>query len=170
MIYKNISPPGGLEPPTFRLTAERASQLRHGGLCLSYSRHKQYMNFLNLMAHCKYTSHLSWSRCWKTCLPAPPMFPGFISRHWYTYQVFLQGKQCWNFALKWTKEKILPTPGVEPGPPGWKPDILAVRPRGRGGEIRRNSGLWQWQVAFSSKTFSKCLQHLVFPGGHPSKY
>jgi hypothetical protein len=25
------SPPGGLEPPTFRLTAERASQLRHGG-------------------------------------------------------------------------------------------------------------------------------------------
>ncbi len=24
------SPPGGLEPPTFRLIAERASQLRHG--------------------------------------------------------------------------------------------------------------------------------------------
>ena len=30
---KIVSPPGGLEPPTFRLTAERASQLRHGGLC-----------------------------------------------------------------------------------------------------------------------------------------
>ena len=29
---KNIAPPGGLEPPTFRLTAERASRLRHGGL------------------------------------------------------------------------------------------------------------------------------------------
>ena len=29
------SPPGGLEPPTFRLTAERASQLRHGGLLKS---------------------------------------------------------------------------------------------------------------------------------------
>ena len=29
---KMKSPPGGLEPPTFRLTAERASQLRHGGL------------------------------------------------------------------------------------------------------------------------------------------
>ena len=26
------APPGGLEPPTFRLTAERASQLRHGGM------------------------------------------------------------------------------------------------------------------------------------------
>ena len=29
---KVFSPPGGLEPPTFRLTAERASRLRHGGL------------------------------------------------------------------------------------------------------------------------------------------
>ena len=28
---KIYAPPGGLEPPTFRLTAERASQLRHGG-------------------------------------------------------------------------------------------------------------------------------------------
>ena len=28
---EKIAPPGGLEPPTFRLTAERASQLRHGG-------------------------------------------------------------------------------------------------------------------------------------------
>ena len=29
---KCCAPPGGLEPPTFRLTAERASQLRHGGM------------------------------------------------------------------------------------------------------------------------------------------
>ena len=29
---KKRTPPGGLEPPTFRLTAERANQLRHGGL------------------------------------------------------------------------------------------------------------------------------------------
>ena len=29
---KIYAPPGGLEPPTFRLTAERASQLRHGGM------------------------------------------------------------------------------------------------------------------------------------------
>ena len=28
---KVSAPPGGLEPPTFRLTAERASRLRHGG-------------------------------------------------------------------------------------------------------------------------------------------
>ena len=31
---KNYAPPGGLEPPTFRLTAERASRLRHGGFFL----------------------------------------------------------------------------------------------------------------------------------------
>ena len=30
----DIAPPGGLEPPTFRLTAERASRLRHGGMVL----------------------------------------------------------------------------------------------------------------------------------------
>ena len=30
---KIMPPPGGLEPPTFRLTAERANQLRHGGMC-----------------------------------------------------------------------------------------------------------------------------------------
>jgi hypothetical protein len=30
-INQKVTPPGGLEPPTFRLTAERASQLRHGG-------------------------------------------------------------------------------------------------------------------------------------------
>ena len=31
-VSKNVAPPGGLEPPTFRLTAERASLLRHGGM------------------------------------------------------------------------------------------------------------------------------------------
>ena len=38
------SPPGGLEPPTFRLTAERASQLRHGGRMHSptFPRVKRY--------------------------------------------------------------------------------------------------------------------------------
>ena len=29
---KNEASPGGLEPPTFRLTAERANRLRHGDL------------------------------------------------------------------------------------------------------------------------------------------
>ena len=35
---KVFSPPGGLEPPTFRLTAERASRLRHGGLILTHKK------------------------------------------------------------------------------------------------------------------------------------
>ena len=30
---KNYPSPGGLEPPTFRLTAERANRLRHGDSC-----------------------------------------------------------------------------------------------------------------------------------------
>uniref|UniRef100_A0A0N5BF53 Activin_recp domain-containing protein n=1 Tax=Strongyloides papillosus TaxID=174720 RepID=A0A0N5BF53_STREA len=30
-FQKGCTPPGGLEPPTFRLTAERANRLRHGG-------------------------------------------------------------------------------------------------------------------------------------------
>ena len=34
---QKIPPPGGLEPPTFRSTAERASQLRHGGF-MSYGK------------------------------------------------------------------------------------------------------------------------------------
>ena len=34
-VSKNVAPPGGLEPPTFRLTAERASRLRHGGMLLN---------------------------------------------------------------------------------------------------------------------------------------
>ena len=42
---KNLkeTPPGGLEPPTFRLTAERASQLRHGG----FGVYIKFLNFLN---------------------------------------------------------------------------------------------------------------------------
>ena len=31
-IFAKLTPLGGLEPPTFRLTAERASRLRHRGL------------------------------------------------------------------------------------------------------------------------------------------
>ena len=42
---KNISPPGGLEPPTFRLTAERASQLRHGGLGWTALDNLCFLNF-----------------------------------------------------------------------------------------------------------------------------
>ena len=43
-IYKNLlknRPPGGLDSQTFRLTAERASQLRHGGLIMQWYREKK---------------------------------------------------------------------------------------------------------------------------------
>ena len=44
--------------------------------------------------------------------------------------------------------KSVPTPGVEPGPPGWKPDILAVRPRGTHVFARARTGdlLWVGQM------------------------
>ena len=42
--------------------------------------------------------------------------------------------RCWKKKLGWhlviLKKHYSPTPGIEPGPPGWKPGILAIRPRG----------------------------------------
>ena len=35
-----------------------------------------------------------------------------------------------NKSLGLEKKNLTPTPGIEPGPPGWKPGILAIRPRG----------------------------------------
>ena len=32
LVLQKVSSPGGLEPPTFRLTAERANRLRHGDM------------------------------------------------------------------------------------------------------------------------------------------
>ena len=32
LVLQKDSSPGGLEPPTFRLTAERANRLRHGDM------------------------------------------------------------------------------------------------------------------------------------------
>ena len=38
---------------------------------------------------------------------------------------------CFIELMKRGKLKnFVPTPGIEPGPPGWKPDILTARPRG----------------------------------------
>ena len=40
---------------------------------------------------------------------------------WLTYFIMKELKRQKSFS---------PTPGIEPGPPGWKPGILAIRPRG----------------------------------------
>ena len=45
----------------------------------------------------------------------------------FTFYVMTREKGSLEY-LFWAK--TIPTPGVEPGPSGWKPDILAVRPRG----------------------------------------
>ena len=63
---KDAAPPGGLEPPTFRLTAERASRLRHGGRVLV---HREALKLEYGQAHlclygkCKNFPHITplWS-------------------------------------------------------------------------------------------------------------
>ena len=49
-------------------------------------------------------------------------------QNWYKHLVGNQNSV-------WRGGKRIPTPGVEPGPPGWKPDILAIRPRGKNGNL-----------------------------------
>ena len=44
-----LSSPGGLEPPTFRLTAERANQLRHEGLHMSSEKQKNNISIILLV-------------------------------------------------------------------------------------------------------------------------
>ena len=39
------------------------------------------------------------------------------------------------------KKSESPTPGIEPGPPGWKPGILAIRPCGM---MKNKSESWKF--------------------------
>jgi hypothetical protein len=47
-MKKSDAAPGGLEPPTFRLTAERASRLRHGG-CMPVFLHGVFLERLSFV-------------------------------------------------------------------------------------------------------------------------
>ena len=59
---KNISPLGGLEPPTFRLTAERASQLRHRGKVeKGFQRLASPWTIRLQLSNCRDTGNHSWS-------------------------------------------------------------------------------------------------------------
>ena len=53
-----------------------------------------------------------------------------------------------NFLTRLLKEAFLPTPGVEPGPPGWKPGILTARPCGRGQKSSTVQDNWISPVCF----------------------
>ena len=46
-VILKISLPGGLEPPTFRLTVERANQLRHGSRCIARVEYFGLVEFVN---------------------------------------------------------------------------------------------------------------------------
>ena len=52
-VLLKIPLPGGLEPPTFRLTVERANQLRHGSCCIArvwYFGQAEFVNFCEIGA------------------------------------------------------------------------------------------------------------------------
>ena len=58
------------------------------------------------------------------------------------YMYLLDSKYIFKFIFvfqskKKDYKKFSPTPGIEPGPPGWKPGILAIRPRGIVGKLLR---------------------------------
>ena len=61
-------------------------------------------------------------------------------------------KNTKNKIKKKSVEKIyknVPTPGIEPGPPGWKPGILTTRPYG--------SDRWVVPVSYSILTTQNCF-------------
>ena len=71
-MVKSTASPGGLEPPTFRLTAERANRLRHGDFyCnamnwkqrISYYRFRWYATLENKGAfyYAKDTGNFGWN-------------------------------------------------------------------------------------------------------------
>ena len=98
---KNFSPPGGLEPPTFRLTAERASQLRHGGI-LEIQATLDKVNLYDQLI-CKTGS----PRSGRGSLPL---------------------KVKWDLNGSNKKKQKLRRPGIEPGSTAWKAAMLTIIP------------------------------------------
>ena len=98
---KNLPPPGGLEPPTFRLTAERASRLRHGGKCICLS--------------------------FDTCAPPPPP-PGVVWHYFQYGRNESPTEKSHGQDKPDLRRKILRQPGVEPGSTAWKAAMLTVIP------------------------------------------
>ena len=95
------APPGGLEPPTFRLTAERASRLRHGGKCICLS--------------------------FDTCAPPPPP-PGVVWHYFQYGRNESPTEKSHGQDKPDLRRKILRQPGVEPGSTAWKAAMLTIIP------------------------------------------
>ena len=74
---KIISPPGGLKPPTFRLTAERASRLRHGGSCQLFLD----VTFLKI--------NMDNLRKQNTCVQYIPSYATYLSKIKIIFDLFL---------------------------------------------------------------------------------
>ena len=71
--------------------------------------------------------------------------------------------------LEAQKQMLIPIPGVEPGPPGWKPGILTARPYGTTRTKRKAanrvplSALKHWRVYyFTKKNYNEISQIFLF--------
>lgn len=65
-----------------------------------------------------------------TFWPVHLLFSSWRLRDVFFVRPFVRSTSCHRY-VKLTVHKKLPIPGIEPGPSGWKPDILATRPYGR---------------------------------------
>ena len=80
-----------------------------------------------------YTSSISCVRNYKVDFQAHHSPSGnctFLQLYWVFLLIRISIYLTVNFLTRFLKGYFLPTPGVEPGPPGWKPGILTARPYG----------------------------------------
>ena len=98
-----------------------------------------------------YTSSISCVRNYKVDFQAHHSPSGnctFLQLYWVFLLIRISIYLTVNFLARLLKESFLPTPGVEPGPPGWKPGILTARPCGRGREYATVQDNWTASVCF----------------------
>ena len=60
------------------------------------------------------------------------------------------------------KKDYTPTPGIEPGPPGWKPGILAIRPRGIVEKKQTKYKTWLSNFCCAARETRHCFTSLIF--------
>ena len=75
------SPLGGLEPPSFRLTAERANQLRHRGCCFYNKRQNSAENLVSTNYSCSYLGNVRDGGIVVSMVAFQAVDPGSIPGH-----------------------------------------------------------------------------------------
>ena len=96
-----------------------------------------------------------------------------LSRYWWHgVGVVTLFALCW-LPRYFRETKMIPTPGIEPGPPGWEPDILTTRPcrtvekKGKFSKIERRIVRESWWGNSSLRAAWNCA--LARHAARPSK-